>query len=461
MKFSFNRYGALSAVLGASLALCAPLGCTRDREATQQAAQAETRTRAADLIGVLKLVRQEYMNAVAPGGGTVVDETEYAETELFAEQAQAKVAELTTGGDAKDERAGKMRDGVARIHEQVTQKAPPAEVTRSATATIAIVEELLAGAVPDQIRGTVLATTRADQAVAVEEIVGEYRIGITSTPARQIFRREAGALVPMLPRPGDVYVAVIVRERRTKRFLPAQTVSIELAAAGSKTGARLTELWGDFHQYGGNLQLPTGNGEVTVTVAVGPPAYARHGDMLKHYVEPASATLQGHVRGGMLQFDAKPVQPVDPDYAVGDDVLQALAEAGSLRDAGPYRVGVIVEGPEPFWTWKDGAPVLAPVAPDATNHVEVVLLDRDTGQLVPDADVHLAFVGADGRELATAMLHPLLSVFSHYGQTLTLPAGTTAVRVHVAPPTLGSIDRPRLAEGADVEMPLPKRRSAA
>ncbi|WP_410959518.1 hypothetical protein, partial [Salmonella sp. SAL4432] len=87
-----------------------------------------------------------------------------------------------------------------------------------------------------------------------------------------------------------------------------------------------------------------------------PPAYARHGDMLHVFVQPVTATLQGNVRGGALLFDARPVAPTDADYAIGDDVLQAIAEAGELRDAGPYRVGFIVEGPEPIWPWKDGKP---------------------------------------------------------------------------------------------------------
>src|SRR4051812_19012911 len=141
MNFSFIAIGLGAAMLA---------GCTRD-PAVEQAA---TRGRAADLIAVLKLVHQEYPNAVPPAGGAVADATEYAETELFAEQAQAKVAELDKAGDLKNSsRAAAMRDGVARVRELVGRKASSAEVARNATATIAVVEELLAGAVPEQIRG--------------------------------------------------------------------------------------------------------------------------------------------------------------------------------------------------------------------------------------------------------------------------------------------------------------------
>jgi len=89
----------------------------------------------------------------------------------------------------------------------------------------------------------------------------------------------------------------------------------------------------------------------------------------------------------------------------------------------------------------------------------VALLDRETEQLVPDAAVTLTFLSGS-RTVGTATLHPLLSIFSHYGATLALPAEVTRVRVHVDPPTLGAVDRPRLAPAADVEVPLPPVRGA-
>ncbi len=456
MNFSFNRTVRRAAALLAAAVVLSPLACARHGAADAE----ETRTRAAEIIGILKLVRQEYVNAVAPDGGRVIDPTEYGETELFAEQAQAKLPQLErTAALAGSERGRAIRDGVARVRDAVGRKAPPSEVGHEAAATIAVVEELLAGAVPEQIRGAVVATARADEAIAAEEIVDEYRIGVTSGPGRTIFRRVDSALVPEPARAGEIYVAALVREKRTKRFLPAEAVKLTIAGGGRTVAADLAELWGEFHQYGGNVAPPVAQGPVTVTIAVSPPAYARHGDMLTHFVKPATATLHGEMRDGTLHFDARPVQPVDDDYRVGDDLLQATAEAGTLHDAGPYRVGVIVEGPEPIWTWHEGAPVLEPVSAAATNHVEVVVVDRETGQLVPDADVRLTFRG-DGRDVGTATLHPLLSVFSHYGETLQLPPAASAVRIHVGAPALGSVDRPRLVDGAEIELPLPKKRTS-
>ncbi|MBI3767937.1 MAG: hypothetical protein HY271_05495 [Deltaproteobacteria bacterium] len=448
----------LVVIVGCARAGDAPGSATRPPSTPTPAAAAG----AAEVIGALKLVRQEYANAVPPAGGTVADATEYAETELFAEQAESKFASLAataaTSGAPDATRTAAIRDGLARTRAAIARHAPPAEVASEASRTLARVEELLAGAVPEEIRGAVLATARADEAVAAEVVVGEYRVGVASGPARPIFHRRGGELVAAAPDPSAVYLAVLLRERRTKRFLPAAQVTATLDQEGRRSEIALSELWGDFHQYGANVALP-GEGAVTITVHASPPAYARHGDMLTHFVTPVTATIAAYVQQGALRFDAHPVQPPDADYAIGDDVLQARTEAGTLVDAGPYRIGLIVEGPEPIWTWSDGAPVLAPVAADATNHVEVALLDRDTGQLVPDARVDLTFL-AGTRPVGTVSLYPLLSIFSHYGATLALPPGVTDVRIHVDPPALGCVDRSRLDRPAEVEVPLPPRRGA-
>ncbi|MCC6850580.1 MAG: hypothetical protein IT294_18990 [Deltaproteobacteria bacterium] len=433
-------------------------GCTStpsDAPAPVAARAAAHRDLAGDLLGALKLVRQEYRNAVASGGGTVIDATEYAESEIFAEQAERKAATWRAAGSLADVgQVDELARRLAAIRAAVGRKAPHAAVVDEAAAAIAIVERAMAGAVPEAIRGVALATTRADQWIQAEEIVGDYRIGLASDRAQSIFVRRGESLVPAAAAPvGSAYVAVLLRERRTKRPLSAADVALVIEGQGARTATRLAELWGDVHQYGANVALPA-DGPVTVTVRIAPPAYARHGDMLAAFVAPATATFHGQVRDRALAFDAKPVTPVDQDYGIGDDVLQAIAEAGELHDAGAYRVGLIVEGPEPIWQWRDGAPVLEPVAADATNHVEVVLVDRASGQLVPRAGIDLVFL-ATGNEVGHATLTPLLSVFSHYGRTIVVPKEATSVRIHVHPPAIGALGAPRLADPADVELPLP------
>src|SRR6185369_11937704 len=190
MIITFTKLSARCVV---ALVLAAALGCSRSSDQTAPPAkaadpQAATRQAAGDLLGVLKLIRQEYANAVAPPGGTVIDATEYSETELFAEQAAAKLAALRAAGGLGDAtRAERLTSAVTALRDGVAQKAPQATVVGAAASAIAIVEESLAGAVPESIRGAVLATTRADQAIGAEEISGDYRIGLVSGPGRAIF----------------------------------------------------------------------------------------------------------------------------------------------------------------------------------------------------------------------------------------------------------------------------------
>ncbi len=434
--------------------------CTRSSSdsAAPDPQVAKNRELAGDVLGALKLVRQEYGNAVAPGGDTVVDATELAETELFAEQAERKAAAWRSAGGLGDAaQADALARHLADLRAAVARKASQAAVVAAANDAIGIVEQAMAGAMPESIRGVVLAATRADQTIQAEELAGDYRIGVFSEQAQPIFVRTGEALAPApSPAPGAVYLGVVLRERRTKRPLSAADVDVVLEGEGRRVESRLAELWGDIPQYGANIALPD-DGPVTITIRVGPPAYARHGDMLNSFVAPATATVQARVRDHALAFDAKPVTPTDQDYAVGDDVLQAIAEAGELHNVGPYRVGLIVEGPEPIWQWKDGKPVLEPVAANATNHVEVVLIDRESGQMVPRAGIDLVFL-ATGTEVGTATLTPLMSVFAHYGRTIALPKGTSSVRIHVHPPAIGSLGRARLADPADIELPLPAQR---
>jgi hypothetical protein len=446
------------------LGLVAGSGCTHSggdvaKPAATPDPGAAGRALAGDLLGALKLVRQEYGNAVAVAGSTVIDATEYAETELFAEQAEQKLAAWRAAGGIDDAgRAEKLAQHVAKVRADVASKAAPATVADDAGAAIAIVQEAMAGAMPESIRGVVLATTTADQRIQSEEVVGDYRVGVYSDRAQAIFTRSGETLAAEAASPaGAVYLAVVLRERRTKRPLSAAEVDVVLEGQGRRVEAHLAELWGEIHQYGANVELPD-DGPVTITVRVSPPAYARHGDMLNTFVAPVTATVQAHVRERALAFDAKPVTATDPDYSIGDDLLQAIAEAGELHNVGPYRVGLILEGPEPIWLWKDGKPALEAVAPDATNHIEVVLVDRESGQLVPRASIDLVFL-ATGAQVGTTTLVPLLSVFSHYGKTLKLPEGTTSVRIHVHPPAIGALGRPRLGDPADVELPLPSKRS--
>src|SRR4029079_7672429 len=116
MIFSFISIAPPRAALAALVAV-ALVACTRSDTPAPHAVTSprpDGARAAAEVIGALKLVRQEYANAVAPAGGAVADATEYAETELFAEQAEAKFAALAQAGGVPDAaRGAAIRDGIA------------------------------------------------------------------------------------------------------------------------------------------------------------------------------------------------------------------------------------------------------------------------------------------------------------------------------------------------------------
>jgi len=165
MIITFTRSIAVGLVV---LGLAAG-GCTRaptDEAPSAKAPdpQAASRELAGELLGALKLVRQEYTNAVAPGGATIVDATEYAETELFAEQAEQKLAAWRAAGGFTDAgRADELAGHLGTLRAAIGRKAPHPEVAGAAAAAIGIVQQAMAGAMPESIRGAVLASTRADQ----------------------------------------------------------------------------------------------------------------------------------------------------------------------------------------------------------------------------------------------------------------------------------------------------------
>src|SRR6185436_19423196 len=112
-----------------ALLLAAGGGCSRgssDHAAAPAASPdpaAATRQAAGELLGALKLLRQEYANAVAAGGVTIVDATEYAETELFAEQAERKLAAWRAAGGLPDAaEANRLAEGLGKIRAAVGRK---------------------------------------------------------------------------------------------------------------------------------------------------------------------------------------------------------------------------------------------------------------------------------------------------------------------------------------------------
>ena len=405
----------------------------------------------ATLSAAVKLVAQEYSLAV-DGSGAVKDDTELAEAELFADQARLKyqrlAAQVKTAPPEVVALAGRLIDDLGSA---VTARKAPAEVQRlSAEAATA-----LASLGPAESRATAglrAATEQADRAIEAERLDGDYRIGVVVEPPREVARRAGDGSVSRSAPPAEArsYVGIVLRERRTKRFLPDARVSLDvLGGDGSVvTNVDLESLWGDYPQYGGHLAEIPAAGRLRVRVE--PPHHARHGDMLARVAKPGQVEFEFATQAGRPSLPPEPPGPIDSDYAVGDDILQGFAESLYLTDVGDYRIGFIAEAPEPYWLWKEG-PQLRAVEPDDNFHVEVILQDAPSGLLVPGATVTVTLTPKAGGKPVVAHLHGLLSVFQHYGETLRVPPGEYAVRVDVEPPALALVDGERFLEPASIE----------
>lgn len=387
-----------------------------------------------EIVGRIQLVREEYKDAVADGA--ILDATEYEEASMFAEQAALRFRRAKPQLDPEDgEVAGRIEADLAALMQIIAEKGPVADEEALVKRLLDDVAKVNPSPVPPAALATRAAVARADFAIEAEQVAGGYRVGLVlEEPQTLYLRREDGSLEAAAPAKGDThYVGVTLREARTQRFLPGAKIEVEIS--GVRTP--LHQLWGEFQQYGGNAALAEG----PLTVHVRPPAYARHGDMLAVYVEPATVELtlaQGEA--GLAPVGEEP-SPAAPDYDVGDDVLQGLAESRWKQDVGPYHVGFIAEAPEPYWTWNENGELdLQEVAEEHTHHLEIFLTEKGSHRIVPNAHVMLTLTPQQGGEPIEAMLHPLLSTFYHYGKTLTVPPGKYEVEVTVAPPSFGAFD---------------------
>lgn len=387
-----------------------------------------------EIVGRIKLVKEEYRDAVKDGA--IVDATEYEEAEMFAEQAALRFRKVRGDLDAGHAAiAARIEKDLGALMKLIAGKGSIADEEALVARILADVKKVNPSPIPPAIEGTRAAVVKADFAIEAEQLVGGYRVGIFLHGPRPIYlRTRHGTLEAKVPADGDThYVGVTVREPRTKRALPGAGVEVQFSGGAAVT---LHHVWDEFQQYGGNAKLGPGK----LTVRISPPAYHRHGDMLGAFVKPTTVefTLIVGEKGLVAQGD--PPAPVAADYEIGDDVLQGLAEASWKKNVGPYRLGFIAEAPEPYWLWgEDDALNLNAVEARHTHHLEIFVVEKGSNRVVPSAHVVLTLLPKDGGEPIVATLHPLLSAFYHYGKTLTVPPGRYDVQVRVMPPAFGGL----------------------
>ncbi len=409
---------------------------TGDAPAPDTSAEDELAGDLQEIIGRVKLVKEEYRDGVRDGA--IIDQGEYEEAEMFAEQAALRFRRVADAARARDaEAVPRIETALGDLMKIVAAKGPNTDADARVAALLADLAKVNPKPIPPAIEETQATVARADAQIIEQQVEG-YRIGLLLGPPRPLYLRQPGGALRQQPADSGAtqFVAVVLREPLTKRFLPAAKITLRVNGGAE---VELAHLWGEFPLYGANLALPAT--EATAEVSVSPPAYCRHGDMLASFVKPARASFTIQQQNGRwLAKGAHPASSAD-DYDIGDDVLQAIGEARWKGEAGPYSLGFIAEGPEPIWLWENGKAVLKPAAQGETNHLEIALMEKGSMRIVPEAKVSLKLVRDDAPDV-TALefpLYPLMSEFYHYGNTVQVPPGRYQVTARVEPPSFGSL----------------------
>ncbi len=111
-----------------------------------------------------------------------------------------------------------------------------------------------------------------------------------------------------------------------------------------------------------------------------------------------------------------------------------IEERGGETESGPWTVGYIVEGAEPWFESADTASLREP-GKGETHHIEVIPRETATGRIVPDVPIRVDVVNADGEVVDSRELHFLHSTFFHYANNFHVPeAGTYSLRVSLQAP---------------------------
>lgn len=435
---SIFRFGLLLAFAVLPVLLVA--GCGKQSDSSDSTGEKTSAHSGIDqqitrLISALNVAHEEYGEAFE--NGELSDQAEYMEAKMGIEDAQSvyeknreKLAKRNAG------HTDQIGSNLEEARSLIQDKEAVSEVNELLSSTIDLLKEMHEVADGSSITAYRKQVAELDAMLHVERQVNGYRIGIFASTAKKIFTPDGSSSDPSAD---SFYLGVTLREKRTKRYLPGSTVKVSI---GGET-VTLQETWGDVHHYGTHLSSSI-DGDAEVKVSVSPPAYGRHAEMKSSYREPASVTFG--IRTADLDdhpvFDGPEPQALASDYDVGSGIIPAIEESMELKTAGPYKVGFIVEGAEPFWTWSDGELNAHTGEGENQNHLEIVLLDKNTNEPIPHASISLELKGGDTEK--TVDLYPLLAEFYHYGTNAPVPAGNTyTVNASIKAPGLHTFEQNR------------------
>lgn len=297
--------------------------------------------------------------------------------------------------------------------------------------------------VPDNPReGTVQSIQQADDDLQAETTVHDYRVGATILESQNIYD---GSDVVSSTENGNRQLRLILRDQRTKRYLPGADVEVTFGGTDESRTLKLLETWGPYHFYGTNVNVP--EEATTLLASVEPPRVGRHADMKERHRQAFQVEFPLERDDDETVVQGSDPEPVSEDVTLGSSIATGFEEASSVVEAGPYRAAFIAEHSEPFWIPRDDNETqgdslslqLAEIPQSANRHLEIVLYDRETNRSIPHADIQLNV--ADGNEIETRTDLPfLMAAFYHYGNSLYLPKSDYTVEATLGTPNLHTLE---------------------
>jgi hypothetical protein len=144
---------------------------------------------------------------------------------------------------------------------------------------------------------------------------------------------------------------------------------------------------------------------------------------------------------------------VAKQYAVLEE--EVAAEGGSV-ETGEWRIAYIKEPAEGWFQSEDGRFAWRDPARGETAHLEIIPIERESGRIVPYANITLEVSDADGKVVERKPLSFYYAEFFHYAENFRIPeTGEYTLKATVEAPAFrrhGEEDAgPALGEGAEVE----------
>ncbi len=434
--------------------LVALVGCGNSDPQTRKGSDANQNQldrKISNVIRPLKLVKEEYKSAVKKGN--VINQGEYTETLMFAEKTikNWKTLKPALSGRLSPGDLNQLNREINQLVSHVRSKKSVQTEERLVDSIHTTLTDLRGGNVSARLMGVVKSIKRADRDITAEKTAHNQRIGIALTNPAPIYQ---GNEITSARKGSERQLRVVLRTQRSKRNLPGASVQAQfLNPSGQELkNVTLSETWGPYIFYGKNLTVPDKSERLTITVV--PSTVGRHADMKSISTESFSVSFDLRKENDSWTVQGPEPRPTSEEYTLGSDVQMALEEPIAFRSSGPYKIGLIAERAEPFWTpLKRNGKVrmrMAKIPENANRHMEIILLEKGTNRIIPHAKVSLRIFPREGRQPITTKLPFLLSAFNHYGNSLVIPPGHYRVKATIRQPDLGHLEKNRFPNKVNV-----------